>query len=171
MLKPKIQDALNDHINAEIYSAYLYFSMAAYFDQINLTGMAHWMKIQGQEELSHATKIFDFIHERGGKVILGAIAAPPHEWKAPLDAFQQALVHEQEVSARIDALVDLAEGEKDRASRLFLEWFVTEQVEEEANVDAIVQQLTLIEGAPHALFMIDRELAQRPVTDPAAPEA
>ena len=167
MFTEKMQRAFNEHINAEIYSAYLYFSMAAYFDRRGLPGFATWMKAQAQEEMAHAVKAYDFVNERGASVLLAAINAPPNEWDSVLDVFEAALAHEKIVSQRIDELVALAEAEKDRASRIFLDWFVTEQVEEEANFDTLIQQLRLIRDAPHALFMMDRELGQRTFQPPA----
>ncbi len=167
MISQKIQDALNDHLNHEIFSGYLYLSMAASFDQINLPGFANWMKVQAQEEFAHAGKIYDYIHERGGRVVFDAIDKPQNTWDSPLATFAHAYEHEQGVSKRINNLVDLAESERDRASKIFLEWFVAEQVEEEASVDAVVQQLKLIQGAPQGLFLVDRELGQRSVAPPA----
>ncbi len=167
MLSKTMQDALNDHLNHEIFSGYLYLSMAASFDRINLPGLAGWMKVQAQEEFAHASKIYDYVHERGGRVIFDTIAKPQAEWDSPLTTFSHAYEHEQEVSERINTLVDLAEDERDRASKIFLEWFVSEQVEEEASVDSVVQQLKLIEDSPHGLFMIDRELGQRVLVSPA----
>lgn len=128
------------------------------------------MKVQAQEETSHGMKFFDFIHERGGDVKLGSIGAPPKEWDSPLAAFKAAYDHECKVSAMIADLVHLARDEKDIPAEIFLQWFVTEQVEEEASADAIVQQLQMIGDAKHGLFMIDRELGTRVFTPPAATE-
>ncbi|NOY82431.1 MAG: ferritin [Kiritimatiellaeota bacterium] len=163
----RMQAAFNDQINAELYSAYLYYAMAAYFEGIDLAGMANWMKIQAQEELMHVAKFFDFVNARDGRVVLAAVAEPPAEWASAQAAFAAAYEHEQIVTGRIDDLVTLAEELKDRASLAFLQWFVAEQVEEEASVKRIADQLALLEGAPHGLFMIDRELASRTV--PASP--
>ena len=167
MIGKKMEAALNDQINAELYSAYLYLSMAAYFESVNLSGFAAWMRAQIQEEVMHAMKMYDYVNERGGRVILTAIDEPPAEWKSPLAAFQAAYKHEQLVTGRINGLVDLAIKEKDHAANTFLQWFVNEQVEEETSADAVVQQLKMAEGAPGALFMIDRELGQRVFTPPA----
>jgi len=167
MISEKIQDAFNKQINAETFSAYLYLSMAAYFDEMNLGGFSTWMKCQAQEEMVHAMKFYDFIIERGGRVKLTAIGAPEISWASPLAAFEAAYSHEQLVSSLINNLVDLAIEERDHASKPFLDWFVTEQVEEEATADGVVQQLKLIEGAPQGLFMLDRELGQRVFTPPA----
>ncbi len=167
MIGKKMEDALNDQINAELYSAYLYLAMAAYFDSANMAGFASWMRVQTQEETAHAMKIFDFVSERGGRVVLKAIEEPAKEWKSPLAAFKAAYEHEQYITGRIDDLVNLAIKEKDHASNAFLQWFVNEQVEEETSVDSVVQQLTMAEKAPGALFMMDRELGQRTFTPPA----
>ncbi len=170
MLSPKMQDALNAQLNAETFSAYLYFSMAAYFESIGLKGFATWMEAQATEELVHAKKFYDFINERGGRVKLAAIEAPQTEWDSPKAAFEGALQHEQYITSRINELAAIAEEEKDRATMIFLQWFVTEQVEEEASVGEVLDKLKLVENAPNGLFMIDRELASRQITLPT-PEA
>ena len=161
MMNPKIQDAFNKHLNAESFSAHLYMSMSAYFQTVNLKGMAHWMRLQADEETMHEMKFFDFVLSRGGKVVLDQVNAPPTEWDSPLAAFEAAYGHEQMISAKINALVDLSLAESDHASNAFLQWFVTEQVEEEESVSEIVDQLKLIEDDRGALFMLDRELGQR----------
>ena len=168
MLPEKMLSAFNKQINAEMYSAYLYLSMEAYFQSINLTGFASWMRVQTQEEMMHAMKIYDFVFERGGKVTLEAIAKPVSSWTSPLAAFEEVLKHEQHVTSLINKLVDLAIKEKDHASNIFLQWFVTEQVEEEASADAVIQRLKLVENYSSGLFMIDTELGQRTFTMPAA---
>ena len=167
MISKKMEDALNDQINAELYSAYLYLAMAAYFDSENLPGFASWMRVQTQEETAHAMKIFDFVSERGGRVVLKAIDEPGKEWKSTLAAFKAAYEHEQYITGRINDLMNLAIKEKDHATNAFLQWFVNEQVEEETSVDSVVQQLKMAEKAPGALFMMDRELGQRTFTPPA----
>ena len=167
MIGKKMEDALNEQINAELYSAYLYLAMAAYFDAENLSGFASWMRVQTQEETAHAMKIFDFVSERGGRVVLKAIEEPAKEWKSPLAAFKASYEHEQYITGRINDLVNLAIKEKDHASNAFLQWFVSEQVEEETSVDSVVQQLKMAEKAPGALFMMDRELGGRTFTPPA----
>ena len=167
MISKKMEAALNDQINAELYSAYLYLSMVAYFESVNLCGFAAWMRAQTQEEVMHAMKIYDFVNERGGRVLLGAVDAPPTEWDSPLAGFEAAYKHEQLVTGRINDLVNLAVEEKDHATNAFLQWFVNEQVEEEMSVDNVVQQLKMAENAPGAMFMIDRELGQRVFTPPA----
>jgi ferritin len=166
MLNPRIQAALNSQINAELYSSYLYLSMSAYFDSQNLAGMANWMRIQAQEELTHAMKFFDFVNERSGRVLLTQVEAPKTEWSSPLDVFEETLAHEQKVTALINDLVDLSLGEKDHAANTFLQWFVTEQVEEEATAQAILEKLKLVGDDGVAIFMLDGELGQRAV--PAA---
>ncbi len=167
MLNEKLQEALNDQLNAELYSSYLYLSMAAYFHSINLGGFANWMRIQTQEELIHVMKFFDYVNERGGRVDLRVVEGPPTEWKSPLAAFEHALKHEQMVSGRINDLVDMAIDERDHATNGFLQWFVTEQVEEEASVDGVVQKLKLVGDAGGGLFMLDQELGLRVFVAPA----
>ncbi len=167
MLGKKIQDAVNEQIKNELYSAYLYLSMAAYCESINLPGCAHWMRMQEQEERLHAFKFFDFIHERGGRAILQAIDQPPSEFESLLDVFEKTLEHEQKVTAMIHNLYDLAVQEKDYASQIFLQWFVTEQVEEEDSVSRVIDTIKMIGDSPQALLMLDRELGGRtaPQTD------
>ena len=166
MISEKMQKAINDQIQAELYSAYLYLSMQAWFESNNLSGFANWMNIQAQEETAHAMKFYNFLCERSGTVELQAIQQPPNKWDSPLAVFQNTLQHEQAVTARINDLVDAAQSQKDHATESFLKWFVDEQVEEEASADAILQQLILAKDAPGALFMIDRELGQRSFTPP-----
>jgi len=168
MINEKVEAAFNDQINAETFSAYLYLSMSAYFEGSNLRGFASWMRIQAQEEMVHAMKFFDFINERGGRVNLAAIEAPDTEWDSPLAAFEAAYGHEQYITKRINDLVDLAIAEKDHAANSFLQWFVNEQVEEEASADEIVQKLRLMADAPGGMFMLDREMAGRVFNPPAA---
>jgi ferritin len=167
MIGKKLQDALNKQLNAELYSSYLYLSMAAYFERINLRGFANWMRVQVQEENAHAMKFFDYVIERGGRVLLSSIEGPPTKWESPMDAFEHVSKHEQKVTALINKLVNLAVSEKDHATNNFLQWFVSEQVEEEASAEEVVQKLRLMKDAPGGLFMIDRELAQRVFTPPA----
>lgn len=165
MLSEKMEKALNDQIQAEIYSAYLYLSMEAYFESINLGGFASWMQVQYQEEMSHAMKFYGFINERGGRVVLQAIDAPPSQWDSPLAVFEATLEHEQKVTARINDLVDVAIAERDHATNNFLQWFVAEQVEEEDSANGVVEQIKLVGDA--GLFLLDRELGQRTFTPPA----
>ena len=168
MLKEKIEKALTKHLNAELYSSYLYLSMAAYFESINLKGFANWMRVQTQEELVHAMKFYDFIIERGGKAVLSSIEGPPTEWASPLAVFEHAYEHEQKVTGLINNLVDLSIAEQDHATNNFLQWFVAEQVEEEASADEVVQKIKLMGDASGGLFMLDSELGQRVFTPPAA---
>ena len=161
MIDGRMQEALNRHANAEFYSSYLYLSMSAYFQSINLTGFAHWMRVQAREELAHAMKFYDHVIGRGGRVSLQAVEAPTSQWDSPLAAFEDAYRHEQKVTGLINQLVDEAVQTRDHATNAFLQWFVSEQVEEEASVDAIVQKLRLVGDAPGGLFMIDHELGKR----------
>ena len=166
MVSKKMEYALNEQINSELYSAYLYLSMVAYFESMNLPGFANWMRIQVQEESMHVMKIYDFVNERNGRVILKSIAEPPAEWESPLAAFEAAYKHEQLVTGRINDLVNLAIEEKDHATNTFLQWFVNEQVEEELSVNKVVQKLKMMDNAPGGQFLIDRELGQRVFTPP-----
>lgn len=169
MLIKKIQDTLNTQINAEIYSAYLYLSMSAYFESVNLKGFANWMRVQAQEELAHAMKFYNYVNERGGRVILRMIEGPPAEWNSPVAAFEHTYRHEQKVTSMINNLTNMAIEEKDHATHSFLQWFINEQVEEEASADEILQKLKLLENVPAGLFMLDRELASRVFTMPLEP--
>ena len=162
----KMQKAINDQINFELYSSYIYLSMSSYLKSLNLNGFAHWMEIQVQEEVAHAMKLYNFLQERGGNVEFQGIPKPKSKWDSPLDAFQNAYEHEQIVTERINALVDMALQLKDHATNAHLQWFISEQVEEESNVLGILQQMKLAEGAPNGLFMLDRELAQRVFVSP-----
>ena len=167
MLSEKLQDALNGQLNAELYSSYLYLSMSAHFQSINLGGFANWMRVQAQEELVHVMKFYDYVNERGGRVTLGPVEGPPTEWKSPLAAFEHAYEHERKVTGLINDLVDMAAEERDHATGGFLQWFVTEQVEEEATADAVVQKLKLVGDAGSGLFMLDQELGLRVFIPPA----
>ncbi len=169
MLSSEIESALNEQVNKELYSAYLYLAMAAWFEARNLSGFSHWMRLQFEEEQEHALRLFNYVGDRGGTMKLEAIAAPPADWDSSLTVFEFTLKHEQEVSMSINRLVDLCIKHSDHASNAYLQWFVNEQVEEEASVDAIVQQLRLVGDSGHAIFMIDRELGGRqPESEPAA---
>lgn len=161
MLTDKMQKALNGQMNAELYSSYLYLSMNAYFKSVNLDGFATWMYYQAQEELEHALKFYDFICQRGGRVQLAQIEAPPSEWSSPLAVFEDTLAHEQKVTGLINDLVEIANEERDHASQIFLQWFVSEQVEEEDSVGGVLEQLKLMGEAKGGLFMMDREMAKR----------
>jgi ferritin len=166
MIKEQMEKAINDQMNAELYSAYLYFSMAAYFDSVNLKGFSSWMRVQAMEEQAHTKKFYDYLTSRGGRVVLSEIAAPPSEWTTPLAAFEHALEHEQMVTGRINDLVDLSIELKDHATNSFLKWYVDEQVEEEESADEVIQSLKLNENNPGGLFIIDKELAARTFVPP-----
>jgi ferritin len=168
MMDEKMQEALNKQLNAEIYSAYLYLSMSAYFQSVNLGGFANWMRVQWQEELAHGLKFYDYVNERGGRVVLQAVEAPPSEWDSPLAVFEHVYEHEQKVTGMINKLVDLAVEVRDHATNNFLQWFVSEQVEEEASADEVLQKVKLVGDDASGLFMIDRELTQRVFVAPAA---
>ena len=161
MLSEKIQQALNNQLNSEFSSAYTYLSLAAYFEDLELNGFAHWMKIQYQEELMHAERIYAFINDRDGRVRLQALAAPQGDWDSPLDAFKFALKGERALSERIYEVVDEALAERDHATHTFMQWFVNEQVEEEAIVRNIVSDMELIIESRDGIFLMDRDLAGR----------
>jgi ferritin len=165
MLSEKMQDALNDQMNWEIYSAHIYLSMSSHFAGAGLAGVSAWMYAQYQEEMFHAMRFFNYINEAGGHAKLGTIEAPPYEWESPLAAFEQALEHEQGVTARINALADLAMEERNHAVGIFLQWFISEQVEEEDSVGDIVGKLKMV-GDGGGLFMLDRDLGTRVFTPP-----
>ncbi len=167
MLEKKMEKAINEQINWELYSSYLYFSMASYFDSVNLKGFSSWMRIQAMEEQTHVKRFYDFVTARGGRVILSAIKAPPSEWKSALAVFEETLEHEQVVTGRINDLMDLSLKLKDHATSSFLTWFVDEQVEEEESADEVLQSLKLNENNPGGLFMIDKELGARSFVPPA----
>lgn len=161
MISNAMEETLNVQINKEIFSSYLYLSMSSYFESLSLDGCANWMKMQAQEELMHAMKIYDYVFDCGGRVILTAVDAPPVNWDSPRAAFEAALEHERLVTRSIHAIADLAVQEKDHATHNFMEWFVNEQVEEEKSVDDIVQKLKLVGNQGPGLFMLDRELKGR----------
>lgn len=161
MLSKKFESEINDQIQRELASAYIYLSMAAYFEANTLPGFANWMRIQFHEEQFHALKFFDFVYDRGGAVTLQPIEGPPIEFESPIDVFEITLGHEQKVTGHINDLYALAVEERDFASQSFLQWFIDEQVEEEKNAGDILDQLKMIEGNTHALLMLDRELGAR----------
>ncbi len=169
-MNEKIQKAINEQINKELYSAYLYLSMGGYFESVGLPGFANWMKAQFHEEQFHAFKMFEFVTGRGGRVELGAIDAPPAKWDSPLAVFEEVCAHEAKVTGYINDLVDLAIAEKDHAANNMLQWFVSEQVEEEATVGEIRDKLKLIGNEGGGLFMMDREFSSRTFTPPANTE-
>jgi ferritin len=164
MLSETLTKAINDQIQFEYYSAFIYKAMQAYFEDEDLPGMANWMDIQFQEEMSHAEKMFNFVCETGGRVELQAMDAPRNEYSSPLEAFEISLEHEQIVTSRINDLMELAQQEKNHAAQIFLQWFVTEQVEEEASVGHIIAKLKRVQEDGRGLMMIDQELAQRTFT-------
>ncbi len=161
-----MEQAYNDQLREELASAYLYLSMSAYFERKDLPGFAHWMHIQFQEEMAHHIRFFNYMVARAGEIRLQAIAAPTYEWANPLEVFKATLAHEQHITERINFLMGLAHQEKDFASTQFLQWFVNEQVEEEANVSKIIGQLKLVGEA--GLYLLDKELGQRVFVDPNA---
>jgi len=167
MIDKKIEDAINKQINWELYSSYLYMSMASYCESINLKGFSSWMRTQAMEELTHVKRFYDFLTARGGRVILADIKAPPSEWDNAHAVFDETLAHEQHVTKLINDLMNLAHDIRDHASIGFLQWFVDEQVEEEESVDEVLQSLKLNENNPGGLFIIDKELAQRTFVAPA----
>jgi ferritin len=167
MLKEKIQNAINKQINAELWSAYLYLSMSTYFETISLSGFANWMRIQAQEEVAHAMRFYNYVVERGGRVILKEIDKVPTDWKSPLNVFEDTYKHEQKVTSLINEIVNLAVSEKDHATYNMLQWFIDEQVEEEASADEIVQKLKLIGKDGSGLFILDKEMGSRFYTPPA----
>lgn len=161
MISNKIQDALNEQINAEFWSAYLYLSMAMHFEAEGRAGVANWFRIQWQEEQAHAQIFINYLNQRGGRVQLKAIDAVPTSWESPLDAFKATLAHENKVTALINNLYALAEAENDYATRDRLNWFVTEQVEEEDNARQLIDKFSLIGDNGMGLYMLDQELASR----------
>ncbi len=161
MLSKNMQDAINAQVRDELYSAYLYLSMAAYFESLSLPGFASWMRVQSEEEVSHAMKLFDFVNERGGRVELHAIEKPPVEFESPHDVFEATYEHEQKVTGLIHDLYKLALEEQDYASQVMLQWFIEEQVEEEDNVSQILDLLNRLGDNDRGLVLMDRELGQR----------
>ncbi len=160
-LKREILDALNDQLNAELESAYIYQAMAAMFEEDGFTGFAAWMDMQAIEEQEHARKFYDFINERGGRVKLSSISEPPFEWDSPKAVFEAALEHEEYITDRINKLVSLAREHDDYATEMFLQWFVDEQVEEEDTVNEILDKLDKVGDTNTGLYMLDKELGAR----------
>jgi ferritin len=161
MFSKAVHDKMNDQIQAEMYSAYLYLSMAAQFETQNLPGFAHWMRKQSAEELEHALKFFDFINERGGAVMLKGIEQPPTSFGSATDVFKASLAHEQLVTSLINGIYDVAVQEKDYASQIFLNWFVSEQVEEEKHATEILETLKMAGDKGNSLIMLDHALGKR----------
>jgi len=158
-----VLSALNDQLANELYANHIYRAMQAYFLDHNLPGLAHWMDVQAAEEDQHARRIFDFIIERGWKVRIKAIPEPPHDWENPTAAFQAAFDHEHSFTEIFHNMYRQAEAAGDIATRIFLQWFITEQVEEEAEASEALAKIRLVEASPAGLYMLDRELAQRPM--------
>ena len=166
MLKKELTDALNDQINKEIYSAFLYMSMSGYTNDLVLKGFANWFMVQYHEEMFHAMKLYEYVQSQGETVVLKTVEAPPSTFSSPLDAFEKTLAHEQVVTQSINDLMDLAIEHRDHATKIFLEWYVTEQVEEEDTASDMIAQLKMIGDDAHALLMMDRELAGRAANVP-----
>jgi len=166
MISKKIEDAINKQINAETYSSSLYYAMSAYFESLSLKGFAKWLRIQALEELTHVHKFFAYLNDRGGRVALSAVEAPKNEWASPLEAFEDVYKHECHVTGLINKLMDLAQSESDHATQNFLQWFIAEQVEEEASADEAVQQLKLVDRTEGGLFLLDQEMSKRAFTLP-----
>ncbi len=160
-LGEKLEQAINDQIQAEIYSAYLYLAMSAYCEDISMPGYAHWLRVQSEEEIEHAMKFFHYVNERGGRVILQAIQQPDAEFDSPLDIAQQTYEHEQKVTSLIHDLYALAIAEKDYAAQVFLQWYIDEQVEEEDNATRLVEMFEMVKDSPNGLFMLDQKLGAR----------
>ncbi len=165
MIKTKIVAALNEQLNMEYHAAYSYLAMSAYFLTQNLNGFAHWMRVQAQEELTHGMKIYDFLDDREADIRFRAIDAPKQEWDSPLDVFEDTLAHERKVSQSIYHIAELALSERDHATHTFLQWFIAEQVEEEAAVKEVVDALKLVGLEGNGLFLLNRDLAQRQLND------
>ncbi|MEW6527562.1 MAG: ferritin [Spirochaetota bacterium] len=161
VLSKKMEEALNKQINAELYSAYLYLSMAAYFESTNLSGFAHWMELQAEEEKQHAMKLYHYIVERGGRIVLDAIQKPQSEWKSPLDVFEAVYAHEQHVTSLIYNLADIARQEKDYATEVMLHWFIKEQVEEESNASSILERIKMVKDSVNGILQYDKILGKR----------
>lgn len=169
MLSQSMNDALNEQVKWELFSSYLYLGMSSWYNQNGLPGFAHWMMMQAEEEMHHAMKFYRYILERGGETKLHAIDSPTQCWESATDVFEYGLAHEIDVTRRINALMDVAYAEKDHACTIFLQWFITEQVEEEDSFNDILSKLRLIGGQGEGLFMLDNEMAGRAA--PSAPPA
>lgn len=168
MIGQKMSDGLNSQINAELYSSYLYLSMSAWFSSADLPGFANWMRVQAKEEDFHAQKMFDYLLERGGKVELQVIDKPKIDWKSPLEVIQDVADHEAKVTGLINELVNCALDERDHASNIFLQWFVAEQVEEEASVGEVLGRLKMIGNDSAGMFAMDMEMSKRVLVEPPA---
>ena len=161
MVDPKVEEGINEQINAELYSAYLYYSMAQYFDALSLKGFSHWRRVQALEEMTHVQRFSSYLNDRRGRVVLRPVEAPPSEWESPLAVFEEVYAHEVRVTALINKLMDLVLARSDHASSNFLQWFVKEQVEEEASADEVVQKLKLVDKTEGGLFLLDQEMDKR----------
>lgn len=166
MINEKLEKAFNYQINRELYSEYLYLSMQAYFERLNLKGFVNWMTVQIQEEHAHAMGLYDYVIERGGKIVLEAIEKPESFWQSPLEVFKAVLAHEEYITSEIYSLMDVADETKDRAASIFLNWYVKEQVEEESSVSKVLAQLEMIGDDKQGLLALDKELAQRTFVQP-----
>lgn len=164
-MNERLEKAFNQQINEELFSSYIYLAMAAHFESRNLEGFAKWMKLQAQEEVEHAMRLFTHITRRGGQVVLKAIGEPPVDFGSPLEAFEKALAHEKHITGTINALYEIALEEKDYPAQLELQWFIGEQVEEEENVGGVVELLKMAGDNEGAFLMLDRELGNRSVDD------
>jgi ferritin len=161
MVDEKVEEGINEQINAELYSAYLYYSMAQYFDALSLKGFSHWLRVQALEEMTHVQRFSSYLNDRRGRVVLRPVETPPSEWESPLGVFEEVYAHEVRVTALINKLMDLALARSDHASVNFLQWFVKEQVEEEASADEVVQKLKLVDKSEGGLFLLDQEMDTR----------
>lgn len=166
MINEKMNAALNKQVNAEMYSAYLYLAMQAYFQKLNLKGFVNWMNVQVQEEMAHARGLYDYIQERDGEIVLEAIEKPEQNWNSPLEVFEAIYKHEQLVTSLINGLADVADETKDRAAALFLQWYIKEQVEEESSVSGVLETLKMIKSDANALLLLDKELEARVFNPP-----
>jgi ferritin len=164
----KMADALNEQIREELFSSYLYFAMAADFESKDWPGVASWMKVQAQEEMAHSLKFYNWINERGGKAVFKAIDKPQETWESSLNLFEAALAHEQHITSCIYDLVKVAREEGDIATEIFLQWFVTEQVEEEANASEIVEKIKKVQNSQNGMYMLDKELSARSIAPVAS---
>jgi len=161
MMDTTVERAIHEQIRFELESAYLYLAMSAHFASASFPGFARWMRIQAREELDHATRLFDYVHNRGGRVVLQAIAQPPAAFGTPLEVFEAALAHERKITGLIHALHETAGSRKDHATQVYLQWFISEQVEEEQNASAAVEQLRMAAGVPAALLVLDGRFGAR----------
>lgn len=165
MISDTMNEALNEQVNAELFSSYLYLGMSAWFSEKSLNGFASWMLVQAQEEMSHGMKIYDFILERGGSIQLKAIEKPESGWNSPLEVVQEVANHEAKVTGLIYDLVDVASEQRDHATNIFLQWFVTEQVEEEASAGDVLERVKMIGDHSAGMFALDMEMAKREFTE------